>query len=290
MLLDTLASVPDRSARMAMPPSRFWQDLTHEDFTRLDPERTVVLLPVAAIEQHGPHLPVSVDATLNAGVLAAALDRLPASLPLLVLPAMPVGKSDEHIAFPGTLTLSAETLIRLWTEIGDSVARAGLRKLVLFNAHGGQPQVMDIVARELRVRLGMMAVAANWYSFGTPEGLFPAEELRHGIHGGSVETSMMLHLRPDLVRREHLRNFRSLGQDMAGDYRLLGPTLATGKLAWQTEDLNPEGACGDATDADAGRGAKLVDHAARQFVALLQEVRRFPLDRLRTGFSVPKQG
>lgn len=271
-------------------PRRLWAELTTTDFAALAPGETIAVQPVAAIEQHGPHLPVMVDACIVDGVVSRAVELMPDDLPALVLPTQAVGKSNEHLSYPGTLTLGAETLARVWTELGESVARAGIRKLVFLNAHGGQPQVMEIVARELRVRLGMMAVAANWYSFGTPEGLFPAEELRHGIHGGSVETSMMMHLRPDLVRREHLRNFRSLGQDMAGDFRLLGPTLATGKLAWQTEDLNPEGACGDATDADAGRGAKLVDHAARQFVALLQEVQRFPLTRLRTGFPLSKQG
>ncbi len=265
---------------MAMPPSRFWQDLTHEDFTRLDPERTVVLLPVAAIEQHGPHLPVSVDATLNAGVLAAALDLLPQSLPLLVLPAMPVGKSDEHIAFPGTLTLSAETLIRLWTEIGDSVARAGLRKLVLFNAHGGQPQVMDIVARDLRLRHRMLVAAVNWFAFGLPPGLFTPEEEAHGIHAGDIETSMMLHLRPDLVRTGRLANFRPASLDLAKDYRhanFLGPT----PIAWAAQDLNPAGACGDASLATAEKGAAAVAHAAAALAALLDEVSRFPLGHLK---------
>lgn len=265
---------------MTMPPSRFWQDLTSQDFTRLDAEATVVLLPVAAIEQHGPHLPVSVDATLNAGVLAAALDLLPATLPLLVLPALPVGKSDEHIAWPGTLTLSAETLTRLWTEIGDSVFRAGLRKLVLFNAHGGQPQVMDIVARDLRLRHRMLVVAANWFSFGLPPGLFTAEEEAHGIHAGDIETSMMLHLRPDLVRRGQVANFRPASLDIAKDFthaNFLGPT----PIAWATQDLNPDGACGDASIATPEKGAATVDHAARALVALLAEVSRFPLGHLK---------
>lgn len=267
-------------------PRRLWQEMTTEDFAAMPADRVVAVLPVAAIEQHGPHLPVVVDACIVDGIVARALELMPADLPVTVLPTQAVGKSNEHLAFPGTLTLSAETLARLWTEIGESVHRAGVRKLVLFNSHGGQPQVMEIVARELRVRLGMIAVAANWYSFGVPDGLFPAEELRHGIHGGSVETSMMMHLRPDLVRRDKLRKFESLGQHMAKDYRLLGPT-GTARLAWQTQDLNPAGACGDATDADAGRGAKVVDHAARQFVALLEEAHRLPLSTLRTRDAAP---
>ena len=164
--------------------------------------------PVAAIEQHGPHLPVEVDTAINRGILARAMELLPTDLPVTVLPAMPIGKSNEHISYPGTLTLSAETLIRLWTEIGESVARAGVRKLVLFNSHGGQPQIADIVARDLRVRRDMFVVTASTYALGRPAGLFPAAELKHGIHGGSVETSIMMHLHPDLVRRDKLANFR----------------------------------------------------------------------------------
>ena len=139
---------------------------------------------------------------------ARGLELLPAGAPVLVLPTTAVGKSNEHIDFPGTLTLSAETLSRVWYEIGASVRRAGVRKLLLFNSHGGQPQVMQIVARELRIDHQMLVVAANWFSWGMPEGLFDPAELRHGIHGGTVETAMMLALRPDLVdsdRRGRLR-------------------------------------------------------------------------------------
>jgi len=158
---------------MTTAPRRLWQDMTSAEFARLDGARVIALLPVGAIEQHGPHLPVAVDACINAGILARALELLPPDLPVSVLPMLPVGKSDEHLAFPGTLTLSAETLARLWTEVGQSVARAVVRKLVLFNSHGGQPQVMEIVARDLRVRLGMLAVAYSWYAAGVPPGLYP---------------------------------------------------------------------------------------------------------------------
>ena len=266
---------------MAPPklPRRRWQDMTTEEFAALDAGRVIALLPVAAIEQHGPHLAVAVDAAIVDGIVDRALELMPAELPVTVLPTQSIGKSNEHISFPGTLTLGAETLTRLWTEIGDSVARAGVRKLVFFNSHGGQPQVMEIVARELRVRHAMLAVSSSWYAFGLPEGLFPPDEIRHGIHGGAIETSMMLHLRPDLVHRDKLADFPSLGQRMAKDYKLLGPT-GTAKFGWQTQDLNPAGAAGNAADADAPRGAKVVDFAARKLVELLEEVHRFPLSQL----------
>ena len=156
---------------------RQWVEMTTEDFQQSDMASAIAILPVAAIEQHGPHLPVEVDTAINRGVLARAMELLPTDLPVTVLPAMPIGKSNEHISYPGTLTLSAETLIRLWTEIGESVARAGVRKLVLFNSHGGQPQIADIVARDLRVRRDMFVVTASTYSLGRPPGLFPASEI-----------------------------------------------------------------------------------------------------------------
>jgi creatinine amidohydrolase len=275
-----------RELSMTRTPRRYWQDMTTGEFAALDGAHAIALLPVGAIEQHGPHLPVSTDACINQGVLARALELMPGDLPVTVLPMLPVGKSNEHLGFPGTLTLSAETLIRVWTEVGESVARADVRKLVLFNSHGGQPQIMDIVARDLRVRLGMLVVAYSWYAGGLPSGLFDQDEIRHGIHAGAIETSMMLHLRPDLVRMDLAAEFRPLMTDLAPDYRHLSPTGA-GRLAWMAQDLHPSGACGDATDADAGRGRALVDHAAQILVELLVEIDRYPLERLRSRRATP---
>ncbi len=210
-------------------PSRFWADLTTREFAQRQAsgraERTVAVLPVAAIEQHGPHLPVSVDRDLADGIVDACLPHLPASLDALFLPTQAVGLSPEHIRFPGTLTLSAETVIRLWTEIGESVARAGVRKLVLFNSHGGQVSVMDIVARELRTRCDMIVFSTSWYSLplgDEVDGLFSPAEHRFGIHGGEIETSMMLALQPDRVDMARARNFRSSSQDRAERFPILG--------------------------------------------------------------------
>jgi len=255
--------------------------MTTEELGRLDAGRVIAILPVGAIEQHGPHLPVCTDACIGQGIALRALALLPESLPVTVLPMLPVGKSDEHLAFAGTLTLSAETLIRLWTEVGCSVARAGLRKLVLLNSHGGQVSIMDIVARDLRVRHAMMVVAYSWYAGGLPAGLFDEAEVRHGIHAGAIETSMMLHLRPDLVRMDLAADFSPLMSELAADYRQLSPTGA-GRLAWMAQDLHPSGACGDARDADADRGRALVEHAAQTLIALLREIDRYPLERLRS--------
>ncbi|MEP6790940.1 MAG: creatininase family protein, partial [Ramlibacter sp.] len=145
-------------------PSRFWADLKTTDFAALDPVSTVAVLPVAATEQHGPHLPLSVDQTLVDGVIAAALPQLDSALPVLFLPTQQIGYSPEHIQFPGTLTLSSATLAATWIELGECVARAGLKKLLLLNSHGGQASVMDIVARELRTRCNLIVYSCSWWN------------------------------------------------------------------------------------------------------------------------------
>jgi creatinine amidohydrolase len=190
-----------------------------------------------------------------------------------------VGKSDEHLACPGTLTLSGDTLMRVWEEIGASVARAGVRKLILLNSHGGQVAPMQMTARALRIRHRMLAVAASWFAYGAPDGLFPADELRHGIHAGTMETAMMLALRPDLVRMELARNFRPASLGLAGSSpRLMA--LGFAGFGWQTQDLHPSGACGDAGRATAEMGRACIEHAARAVAELVLEVSRLPLDRL----------
>ena len=259
---------------------RYWHELRWPEFAALDAAHAVAVLPVAAIEQHGPHLPVQVDACINEGILRHALARVPDDLQVLALPMQSVGKSDEHLAFPGTLTLDADTLIRVLVQLGESVARAGLRRLVLFNSHGGNPQVLDIVARTLRVRHKLFVVNLMWARLGLPDGLFGTHELTHGIHGGDLETSVMLHLRPDLVDMSRARNFVPWTVAMADRFDLL---TAEGRIGfgWQTQDLHRAGACGDAGAATARKGEQAVAHASARLIALLREVSQYPLDALR---------
>ena len=282
----TAAAVPPTSSAPALT-SRFWADLTTRDFAALQSagqaDQVVAVLPVAAIEQHGPHLPLSVDATLLQGVIDAALPQLPAELPVLFLPPQNVGLSPEHIRFPGTLTLSPATVIALWTEIGECVARAGIQKLLLFNGHGGQVSVMDIVARELRTRCNLIVYSASWFSLPLPDavaGQFSAQEHRFGIHGGEIETSMMLHLAPATVRMEHARDWRSSSQDRAERYRLLGNGKSA-KMGWAMQDYHPAGAVGNAAAATADRGRAVVQAAAEALVQLLQELHALPPDTVR---------
>ena len=254
--------------------SRQWWDLTTEEFACLDKERLVAVQPVCAVEQHGPHLPIRVDAAINAGIVARALELVPAEVPLLVLPAQNVGKSDEHLAFPGTLSIHYETLGRLWFDLAESVHRAGCRKLIFFNSHGGQPQLIDIVCRDLRVRLNMLGVNCAWFDVTPMSDLFDAQELRHGIHGGAVETSLMLYLHPQLVKMDRARNFASRASAIEAENQVLR-VEGTTRIGWQTQDLNAAGACGDATRANAAVGQQLLERAAQALATLAGEVSRY---------------
>ena len=270
--------------------SRFWADQSAVDFAQAIEDgaalKTIAVLPVAATEQHGPHLPLSVDAVLVDGVVAASLSHLPADLPVLFLPTQAIGLSPEHARFPGTLTLKAETVIRLWTDLGESVAAAGIKKLVLFNSHGGNVSVMDLVARDLRARLGLLVYSVSWFNLPLQgdngedvNALFGAEEHRFGIHAGDIETSMMLALRPSQVDMALAKNFASTSQDRAQQFEILGNGKSA-KLGWQMQDYHPAGAVGNAAAATADKGRAVVEAAGRSLAQLLTEVDQLPLSTL----------
>jgi creatinine amidohydrolase len=261
-------------------PSGFWRDLATTDFAAVDAESTVAVLPVAAVEQHGPHLPLGTDALINDGILRAALPRIPPTLTALVLPPLEVGASLEHERFAGTLSARVETLLKLWTDVGRSVAAAGVRKLVIFNTHGGQKAIVDLVALELRAGFGMLVARASYFAFGVPPGLFDPQEAALGIHGGELETSLMLHLNPALVRRDALRVVPGLRQRLAArPGALVGVEKPIG-IGWLAGDLNAEGVCGNAANADAARGAVLLEHYATKLASLVAELAATPLSTL----------
>ncbi|MDB5563154.1 MAG: creatininase protein [Hyphomicrobiales bacterium] len=254
----------------------WWNDFCATDFQNIDAQKTIAILPIAAIEQHGPHLPVGTDAILNQGCLDMLVASRPQGMDLRILPVQAPGKSNEHLWAKGTVTLPATTLIEAWMEIGLSVARTGIRKLVFVNSHGGNEEIMGIVARELRVRADMFVVKTSWSRFGTPDGLISDVEKRHGIHGGDVETSLMLHFRPELVIRDKLQSFVSITARDEAEYQYLRPT-GTHAYSWIASDLNPFGAVGDASIATAEKGRAIAEHEVAGFAALLKEVERFPL-------------
>lgn len=267
---------------MSAPRTKFWAEMGWTEFRDTDMSRAIAVLPVAATEQHGPHLPVGVDTYIMEGYLRRAAERLPRELPVLFLPLQAIGKSNEHTRFPGTLTFSHETVLRAWAEIGESVHRAGVRKLLIVNSHGGNVAPLDIVARDLRVRLGMLAVVASWHRFGYPDALFTAEERAHGIHAGDVETSLMLAFRPDLVRMDEARDFVPASTEVERDFTWLRVTQPIG-FGWMAQDVHPDGAMGDAESATAAKGEASADYGATAFVELLQDIDAFDLSRLRTG-------
>jgi creatinine amidohydrolase len=265
-------------------PKRDWMEMTWADIAAAGEavRRWIAVLPLAAVEQHGPHLPLGVDAYIAEAYLARVRKILPEALPVTFLPIQRVGVSAEHLGYPGTLTLSAATAIKAWTEIGESLARAGLRKLRLVTSHGGNVAAMESVARDLRTRLGMLAVTVGWHRFGYPEGTFSGEERRHGIHGGDIETSLMLAAMPDAVRTEKAAQATPATVAMAREFKWLGAYRPAG-FAWMTQDLNATGAVGDATQASAAKGDAALAHGAQAFVELLREMDRFDLARLREG-------
>jgi creatinine amidohydrolase len=257
-----------------IPPTRFLPYLSAADIAALpDKANTVVIQPVAAIEQHGPHLPIAVDTAIVMGVMGRALEQLPAGVPAYCLPPLCYGKSNEHVAFPGTITLTASTLLATLAEVLDSLHRSGFRKVLLVNAHGGQPQVIQIAARDARERHRDLSVFPIfvWNVPNTASELFEARELEFGIHAGGIETSVMLALLPDTVRMDRAVAEwpRGLPEDGLLDMEAARP------FAWLTHDLSSSGVLGDATIATKAKGESLLASLAAGWVRLLGDIHRF---------------
>jgi creatinine amidohydrolase len=260
-------------------PSRDWTDIHWPDMAGTGPARWIAVLPLAATEQHGPHLPLGTDVMIAKAYLARVRELIADTLPATFLPIQPVGISTEHIDYPGTLTLPTEIALQSWMALGLSVARAGIKKLVMVTSHGGNSAAMSLVAQDLRASCGLLVVSTGWARFGAPEGLFSAEELRHGIHGGAVETSIMLARYGQHVRHERIADFRASSVAMEKDYRWLS-TQRPAPFAWQAQDMHRSGAVGDASQASAEKGERLLDHGARAFCELLGEVDKFDVKSL----------
>jgi creatinine amidohydrolase len=272
-----LSSKPFKEKRRSMTatvPPRDWTDIHWPDFAADAAGQWIAVLPLAATEQHGPHLPLGTDVMIAQAYLERVRELLADSLPATFLPVQPVGISTEHIDYPGTLTLPTEVALKTWMALGESVARAGLKKLVMVTSHGGNSAAMSLVAQDLRAQHGLLAVTTSWSRLSAPEGFFSAPELQHGIHGGAVETSIMLARYKQHVWQDAIADFPPIGIAMEKNYRWLSPHRPA-PFAWQAQDLHPSGAVGDATQASAEKGERLLDHGARAFCELLADVDRF---------------
>lgn len=262
------------------PSLPLWQELTSAEAGHLAASDPVVILPVAAVEQHGPHLPLSTDLEIGLGLVAEAFRQLPEEVPARLLPPLAVGASREHREMPGTLTLPAGLLEELLVELGGSVARAGVRRLVVVNSHGGNQAVVERAALRLRATHGLLVVKAFYPRFPSPpDPLFTDAEWRHGLHGGAVETSLMLHLRPDLVKMDRIVPATSLGETLEEAGSRIGPQGAV-PFAWLARDLTDTGVTGDPALASAAAGAKLLSHYGGVLAEVIRDARAFPLERL----------
>ena len=252
-----------------------WADLTAPDFAALDRSDAVAILPIGAIEQHGPHLPLSVDRDLTLAVLGRALPLIPRDLTVLALPVQAIGISTEHAAWPGTLTLSAGTLLLVLQDIAASVRRAGIRRLMILNGHGGNRALLEVACRDLRARSGLVTAHVAWDDLARAEAVVGPAEADNGLHAGDVETSAMLCACPDGVRMERAGDFGSAHLH----WRQAHPDLGLGKAplrpGWLMEDLNPRGAVGNAAAATAEKGAVLLGTAAQNLAHLVARFGRF---------------
>lgn len=244
-----------------------WADKRSGEFDDIDPQTAIAILPTAAIEQHGPHLPVGTDTYIMEGMLERFVQHCPEDLDPYILPIQAVGKSNEHLWAKGTLTLTASQALESWTAIGLSVARAGFKKIVIVNSHGGNLDLISILSRELRVQAGMLAVKCQWGNFGHPNEMYSSHEISYGIHGGDVETSLMLAFKPHCVDMTKAINFVSNAETS-----LISPTGPISR-GWIASDLNEDGTVGDASVATAEKGEETAIHQVNGFIELLHRVR-----------------
>lgn len=258
----------------SIPPHRFFPYLTWPEVQTMPHKETVVILqPIGAIEQHGPHLPLVVDAAIAEAVVGKALHILDEAVPAYALPTLYYGKSNEHWHFPGTLTLTAQTLIATLMEVGESLYRAGFRKWAFVNGHGGQPQVLEIVARDLHQRYEDFLVFPLfvWRVPNIAAELLTEKELELGIHAGDAETSLMLAILPEQVKMDRAKAEYPMGLPQNSLLSMEGNL----PFAWTTRDLSRSGTIGDPTTATREKGDRLLQSLATSWAQAIQDIYHF---------------
>jgi len=248
-----------------IPDSRNFAYLTWKQVDALPRDLTLLVLPTAAIEQHGHHLPLATDTLINNLLLGEALALIPSHLPIYALPPVCYGKSNEHLGFPGTLSVSAQTFLAIVRDLGASVAAGGFRKLVLYNTHGGNMSLVDVLARDLRAEFGLRTFSLFGSVSAPFEGISP-QERTYGFHAGEIETAYLLHATPELVHTgEYTANYIARVEEPA----LLKPEGSSANFAWLTKDISPSGVLGDPTAATAANGKRWSDEAAARIAEAL---------------------
>jgi creatinine amidohydrolase len=255
-----------------IPDARNFAYLNWKQVDALARESTLLVLPAASIEQHGHHLPLATDTLINNLLLGHALRKLPPDLPVYALPPVHYGKSNEHIGFPGTLSVSAATFMAVLRDLGSSLSHAGFRKLVLYNTHGGNNQLIDVMARDLRAEFGLRTFSLHGSGGISFEGLEP-QERAYGFHAGEVETSLLLASVPELVDRSAFTaNYIADVSKPA----MLAPENAPATFGWLTRDIASSGVLGDPRPATPEKGARWLEQAAARLASALEEMARYP--------------
>jgi creatinine amidohydrolase len=248
-----------------IPDERNFAYLTWKQVDALPRATTLLVLPTAAIEQHGHHLPLATDTLINNLLLGKALKLVPRELPIYALPPVCYGKSNEHIGFPGTLSVSAQTFMAVVRDAGASVAAAGFTKLALYNTHGGNASLVDVLARDLRAEFGLRTFTLFGSAGAAFEGV-SEQERAYGFHAGEVETAFLLHAAPELVHADaYTANYIARVERP----ELLKPEGSQANFAWLTKDIAPSGVLGDPRAATAANGERWSDEAAARIAEIL---------------------
>jgi creatinine amidohydrolase len=254
-----------------IPAERNFAYLTWKQVEAIPKDTALLVLPTAAIEQHGHHLPLATDTLINNLLLGKALAKLPPDSPIYALPPVCYGKSNEHLGFPGTLSVSAATFQAVLRDLGASIAASGFHKLVLYNTHGGNSSLVDVMARDLRAEFNLRTFCL-FGSAGAPFTGLSRQERTYGFHAGEVETSFLLSATPELVHTsEYTVNYIA---DIDNPDFLL-PENASATFSWLTRDIAPSGVMGDPRPSTTENGARWIEEAATKIAAALEAMLHF---------------
>jgi creatinine amidohydrolase len=252
--------------RSWIPDDRFLPYLTWKQVEALDKLSTLIILPTAAIEQHGHHLPLATDTLLNNFILGRALELISPQLPAYALAPICYGKSNEHLGFPGTLSVSASTMMAVVRDVAQSVHSSGFKRLVIYNSHGGNSSLLDVMARDLRAEFGLqvfrLGAGVKLSGLGEQEGAY-------GYHAGEVETSLLLAATPDLVETD---KYTSAYIRKIGEPGKLVPENGASTYAWLTRDISPSGVMGNPAASTKEKGERWREEMARHLAEVIEEM------------------